>query len=553
MRHVRTTAVLALLLCAPALAQDVAQEVDTAMEAIRPEAIRSHMRFLSDDLLEGRRTATRGYDIAARYVAARFEELGLEPGGTDGSWYQPVPMLQMSTVPEGCSLTLHRGRKKIEMKYGVDFLDRASKEEEVVGKAPAVFAGFGVTAPELGYDDYAGLDVKGKIVVILMGSPSTFPNDQRAYYSDRNVQARNALERGAVGLIGIFTPEREQRMPFATAVKHSHWPSTSWVDAAGKPPLMNMLPAAALSRAGAEKLFEGAPTSLEEVFKAGAAGKPPRFELPVQVSMRSEGKAKRAESPNVAAVLRGSDPKLRDEYVVLSAHLDHVGVDPTGEGKDTIFNGAYDNASGIAVLLEVANAFTRLPAPRRSILFLAVTGEEEGLNGSDYFARNPTVPVGKIVANTNLDMFLMLYPLQDVIAFGAEHSSLEKVVTEAAGRLGVEVSPDPFPEQVLFIRSDHYSFVQQGVPSIFLAVGMKSSDPSVDGKAVWGKWMKDTYHKPGDDMSQPIDFASGVTFAKLNFLISYLVAQEEQAPAWKPGDFFGDKFGRRAVLPSGAP
>ena len=552
MRHVRTTAVLALLLCAPASAQEVAQEVDTAMQAIRPEAIRSHMRFLSDDLLEGRRTATRGYDIAARYVAARFEELGLEPGGKDGSWYQPVPMLQMTTLPEECSMTLLRGRKKVKLEYGDDFLGRASTEEASV-TAPVVFAGFGVTAPELGYDDYAGLDVKGKVVAILMGSPSTFPNDQRAYYSDRVVQARNAVERGAVGLIGIYTPEREQRMPWANAVKHAHWPSTTWVDEAGKPQFSSLLPLAAVSQRGAEKLFEGAPRPIEEVYEMAAAGKPPAFELPVKVTLRTAGRGKKAESPNVAAVLRGSDPKLKDEYVVLSAHLDHVGVDPTGEGKDTIFNGAYDNASGIAVLLEVANAFTRLPAPRRSILFLAVTGEEEGLNGSDYFARHPTVPAGGIVANTNLDMFLMLYPLRDVIAFGAEHSSLEKVVQEAAARLGVEVSPDPFPEQVLFIRSDHYSFVQQGVPSIFLAVGMKSSDPAVDAKAVWGKWMKDTYHKPGDDMSQPIDFASGVTFARLNFLISYLVAQEEQAPAWKPGDFFGDKFGRRAVLPSGAP
>ncbi|HET9226487.1 MAG TPA: M28 family peptidase [Thermoanaerobaculia bacterium] len=552
MRHVRTTAVLALLLCAPVSAQEVAQEVDTAMEAIRPEAIRSHMRFLSDDLLEGRRTATRGYDIAARYVAARFEELGLEPGGKDGSWYQPVPMLQMTTLAEECSMTLLRGRKKVKLEYGDDFLGRASTEEASV-TAPVVFAGFGVTAPELGYDDYAGLDVKGKVVAILMGSPSTFPNDQRAYYSDRVVQARNAVERGAVGLIGIYTPEREQRMPWANAVKHAHWPSTTWVDEAGKPQFSSLLPLAAVSQRGAEKLFEGAPRPIEEVYEMAAAGKPPAFELPVKVTLRTAGRGKKAESPNVAAVLRGSDPKLKDEYVVLSAHLDHVGVDPTGEGKDTIFNGAYDNASGIAVLLEVANAFTRLPAPKRSILFLAVTGEEEGLNGSDYFARHPTVPAGGIVANTNLDMFLMLYPLRDVIAFGAEHSSLEKVVQAAAGRLGVEVSPDPFPEQVLFIRSDHYSFVQQGVPSIFLAVGMKSSDPSVDAKAVWGKWMKEVYHKPGDDMSQPIDFASGVTFAKLNFLISYLVAQDEQAPAWKPGDFFGDKFGRPAVLPSGAP
>lgn len=549
MRHIRTSfliAVCGVALSGPVRAQSA--EVEPALAAIRPEAIRAHMRFLADDLLEGRGTATRGYDIAARYVAARFEELGLEPAGIPAShgdgYFQPVPMVQMTTDASGCSLTLLRGNKKIELEYGPDFLVRTAVEKGSVD-APVVFAGFGVTAPELGYDDYAGLDVRGKIVAVLMGSPSTFPNDQRAYYSDRGVQARNAAARGAAGILGIYTPERERRLSWEAARRHSHWPSTSWVDEAGKPQFSTLLPAASLSMKGAKELFAGAPRTLEEIYAAAEAGKPPAFELPVRASLRTAGRSKRAESPNVAAVLRGSDPKLKDEYVVLSAHLDHVGMEKSGTGGDTIYNGAYDNASGIAVMLEVAKAFTRLPAPRRSVLFLAVTGEEEGLNGSEYFAHYPTVPIDSIVANTNLDMFLMLYPLRDVVAFGAEHSSLDRVVREAAGRLGIEVSPDPHPEQVLFIRSDHYAFVKQGVPAIFLSVGLKSADPAVDGRAVLGKWRQEVYHQPGDDMSQPIDFGSGVQFAKLNFLISYQVAQDEERPSWKPGDFFGGKFGRR--------
>lgn len=548
MRHVRFILISGLLLAGPVLAQGV----EPALDSIRPQAIRAHMRFLADDLLEGRRTATRGYDIAARYVAARFEELGLEPAGPSGSWFQPVPMLQMTTVGEECSLVLHRDGRDVELEHGPDFLARATSEEASV-TAPVVFAGFGVTAPELGYDDYAGLDVRGKIVAVLLGSPSTFPSDQRAFYSDRAVQARNAAARGAAGLLGIYTPEREKRMPWESALRHSHWPSSSWVDEAGKPRFSTLLPAAAVSIKGARELFAGAPHTLDEVFAAAEAGRPPAFELPVRASLRTVGRGKRAESPNVAAVLRGSDPRLKDEYVVLSAHLDHLGVDPSGKEGDRIYNGAYDNASGIAVMLEVAKAFTRLPAPRRSVLFLAVTGEEEGLNGSEYFTNNPTVPIDRVVANTNLDMFLMLYPLRDVVAFGAEHSTLDRVVREAAGRLGIEVSPDPFPEQVLFIRSDHYSFVQQGVPAIFLTVGLESADPKVDAKAVWARWMQEVYHKPGDDMSQEIDFGSGAQFARLNFLISYQVAQEDERPAWKPGDFFGEKFGRPAVLRSGAP
>ncbi len=555
-RHVRTsflTAACGFILTLPLTAQT--GDVEQAMAAIRPQAIRAHMRFLADDLLEGRGTATRGYDIAARYVAARFEELGLEPAGTSAStgesYFQPVPMMQMTTVDAECSLTLLRGGREIELEYGPDYLVR-SAVEKASAEAPVVFAGFGVTAPELGYDDYAGLDVKGKIVAILLGSPSTFPNDQRAYYSDRVVQARNATDRGAVGILGIYTPERERRFAWEAARRHSHWPSSSWVDETGKPQFSTLLPLAALSLKGAKELFAGAPRTLEEIYAAAEAGRPPAFELPVRARLRTAGKGKRAESPNVAAVLRGSDPKLRDEYVVLSAHLDHVGVE-VGATGDTVYNGAYDNASGIAVMLEVAKAFTHLPAPRRSVLFLAVTGEEEGLNGSEYFAHYPTVPIGGIVANTNLDMFLMLYPLRDVVAFGAEHSSLDRVVREAAGRLGLEVSPDPFPEQVLFIRSDHYAFVKQGVPAIFLSVGLKTSDPSVDSKALLGKWMAEVYHKPGDDMSQAMDFGAGVQFAKLNFLISYQVAQEEKPPSWNPGDFFGGLFDRPGVLRSGRP
>lgn len=550
MRHVRTSFLIAacgLALSRPAPAQPA---VEQALAAIRPEAIRAHMRFLADDLLEGRRTATRGYDIAARYVAARFEELGLEPAGAAGGYFQPVPLVEMTAAGDECSLTLLRNGRKTRLEYGPDFLVRSAGEEASV-TAPVVFVGFGVTAPELGYDDYAGIDVRGKIVAMLLGSPPTFPADQRAYYSDRVVQARNAVAHGAAGILAIWTPERERRMPWAAVVQHSHWPSSSWVDEDGKP-YFSIANAAALSQKAAKVLFAGAPHSLEEVFKTSETGRLQAFELPVRASLRSAGHSRRVESPNVAAVLRGSDPRLKDEYVVLSAHLDHLGIEEAESG-DNIYNGAYDNASGIAVMLEVANAFARLPAPRRSILFLAVTGEEEGLNGSDYFARHPTVPIDRIVANTNLDMFLMFHPLRDVIAFGSEHSTLGRAVQEAARRLGLGLSPDPFPEQVLFIRSDHYSFVQQGIPSIFVTGGFQADDPAVDGKAQWVKWMQQFYHQPGDDMSQAIDFGAGVQFAKLNFLISYLVAQDDEAPAWNPGDFFGDRFRRPAVLRSARP
>lgn len=544
-----------VLLSAPALpaqttaaAPPLSAEVEQALATLRPEAIRAHMRFLADDLLEGRRTGTRGYDLAARYVASRFEALGLAPAGADGGYLQPVPLLEMTMADEQCSAALVRtagNRQRVELRHGVDFLPPHLAEPEVSVTAPVVFAGFGVTAPEHGHDDYEGLDVRGKIVAVLAGGPPGFPSDQRAFHAEGRNLILNALAHGAVGILGIFTPEMEGVLPWDNLLRGSKTPGYAWVDAAGRPRDLppELRGAAFLSRSGAEALFEGAPHPLAEVFTAAATGKVPRFALPVEMSLRTVGRRERIQSPNVAALLPGSDPRLRDEVVVLSAHLDHLGVGEPVAG-DAIYNGAFDNASGIAILLEVAGALARLPErPRRSLLFLAVTAEEQGLHGSDYYARHPTV-AGRIVANVNLDMVLMLYPLRDVVAFGAEHSDLGAAVEAAARRLEIAVSPDPVPEQTIFIRSDHYSFVKQGVPSIFLTVGFRSGDPAIKGPATWRAWFAKSYHLPSDDMAQPIDFETGTRFAKLNFLAVYQIAQDDRAPSWNPGDFFGEKFKR---------
>jgi Zn-dependent M28 family amino/carboxypeptidase len=324
-------------------------------------------------------------------------------------------------------------------------------------------------------------------------------------------------------------------------------PGVWWLDENGKPndAEPSIRGQATLNRSAAEALFAGAPQSLEEVFAAAEASRPQAFPLAVEARLRVSGRHIQLESPNVAAVLRGSDAQLRNEYVVYTAHLDHLGICRPAE-TDAICNGAYDNASGVAMMLEVARAFARLPLPpKRSMIFLAVTGEEKGLLGSDYFAHYPTVPPAQIVANINIDEPPLLYPLRDIVAFGAEDSSLGTVVAEAAARLGVALSPDPMPEEVLFVRSDQFSFVRQGVPAVFLFQGFQSSDPSVDGRAVFERWERERYHAPGDDASQPFDFATGVKAAQLNFLIGYQVARQTERPAWKPGDFFGEKFGRR--------
>jgi Zn-dependent M28 family amino/carboxypeptidase len=242
--------------------------------------------------------------------------------------------------------------------------------------------------------------------------------------------------------------------------------------------------------------------------------------------------------------LRGSDPRLAQEYVAVTAHLDHLGLGPARDG-DAIYNGAFDNASGTAALLELAAAFASGPRrPRRSILFAAVTAEEKGLLGAEYFVHNPTVPLKDVVAALNMDMFVSLFPLRDVVAFGAEHSSLGETTEAMARRLGLERAPDPFPEQVVFIRSDHFAFVKKGIPALMLSSGLRSSDPSVDGPALFGRWITTVYHSPKDDLAQPIDFDEAARVARLYYLIARQVADGDARPAWKPGDFFGTRFGR---------
>lgn len=270
----------------------------------------------------------------------------------------------------------------------------------------------------------------------------------------------------------------------------------------------------------------------------------PAFPLPGQVKMSQVSRHETISSPNVAALLPGRDPLLNAEVIVYTAHLDHIG-ELHGDGHaDAINNGALDNASGIAVMLETARLFTEGEAPRRSVLFLAVTAEEKGLVGSQYFARHPTVGGDSLAGVINLDMPLLLYDFGDVIAFGAQHSTLGAAVQQAADEAGVALTPDPFPEQNIFVRSDHYRFVQQGVPAIFLVTGMQSRDGSVDTRPIFEGFLQDHYHKPSDEASLPIDYGAAARFTRINTRIGLIIANQLERPRWHEGDFFGETFGR---------
>jgi hypothetical protein len=518
------------------------------LNRITPAGIRASMNYLADDLLEGRGTATRGYSLAALYVRSRFEALGLKPAGVNGDYFQPVPLRRLTVVPEATTMEIIRHPQVQRLALAREFITGGNGLVTYSpAEGPIAFVGFGVSAPEFGYDDFAAVDVREKIVVEFYGAPSTFPSAPRAYYSDGYVKAKMAAAHGAIGVIDIWAGPIAERIPFERLVQFFQEPQFRWLDARGIPneSVPEIRATAMVSDKAALKLFEGARKTLRQALDDASQNKPQGFSLVGDVSLHLTTRFTPAESPNIAAILPGSDPALKNEYVVFSAHLDHLGIGEPVKG-DVIYNGAVDNASGSAAMLEIARAFSEMPTPpRRSILFLSVTGEEAGLLGSDYFAHNPTVPIGQIVANINMDGVALLYDFRDLVGIGADHSSLSRELADVARHMNLEVSPEPMPEEVFFVRSDQYSFVKQGVPAIFLSEGFKTVDPKLNGKSLSLEWEETIYHTPQDDMKQKLNFDAGAKFTRAEMAIGYEVAQENDRPHWNAGDFFLTKFGKQ--------
>jgi hypothetical protein len=516
-----------------------------ALPPIQASAIRAHMDFLADDRLEGRAAGTPGYGVAAAYVASVYQTLGLEPAGADGGWYQPYRLVEARLVPDSGRIVVNRDGRSDALAYEQDFLmggDYLREESEIT--APVTVVGFGVTAPELEHDDYADVDVHGRIVAMFGGAPAHFPHDQRAYYSSARVKMANAVARGAVGAIFFYTDDFLQRNPWPSIVDAYAFPGMRWVDDDGtvQSTWPEIKAAGLLSPAGLERLLAGSGRSPADLQAQAAEGRVPAFELPGTVTLARRSVHRSVSDHNVAGLLRGADPDLADEIVVITGHLDHIGVGPEVEG-DSIYNGYYDNAAGIAVMLETARALAPPgQRPARSVLFLAVGAEEKGLLGSDYFAENPTVPLSSLVANVNFDMPLFIYPTADVVAYGAEHSSLEGPTAAAAAAAGFTLSPDPMPEEVIFIRSDQFSLVRRGVPAVYLMPGFQSSDPEIDGPARFREFLGTRYHKPSDETGLPFHDETASRFTAMNVHLVKLIANDPEPPTWNDGDFFGELF-----------
>ena len=521
---------------------------DNSSDAILEARLEAHITFLADDLLRGRQPGTEGYDIAANYVVSQFRQMGLQPAGDNGGYLQTVPMLSANLESGSAQFSLQRGEQATEFKFGEDFFtgpSRAHKQSSV--EAEMVFAGYGIHAPALKYSDYEGLDVEGKIVVVMSGMPVSFPSEEGAHFSNRREIARNAVERGAIGMVSIYTPRTEQRFAWEKLQTMIGMPSMGWIDEEGNvfAGFEQLQGGALLHYDAAALLFEEAEFELAELIEKDANGEPlPAFELDGTLKLSQSSSQELISSANVAAYLPGSDPLLNSEFVVYTAHLDHLGESHGDDHGDAINNGALDNASGISVMLETARLLAGKERPRRSVLFLAVTAEEKGLVGSEYFAMNPTLPIENMVGLVNLDMPLLLYDFADVIAFGAEHSTLKDAVAEAAGEFGIALTPDPFPEQNIFVRSDHYRFVQQGVPSVFLLTGTQSMDGDGETMGIMQQFLKEHYHMPSDDLNLPINYSAAARFTRINTRIGEIIANQAERPKWYEGDFFGETFAR---------
>ncbi|WP_265569803.1 M28 family metallopeptidase [Sphingomicrobium nitratireducens] len=504
------------------------------------DRIEADVAFLADDALEGREAGTRGYDLAALFVESRMRALGLKPSGDPGSYLQKVNFVRYREN-EDVARTMTIGDKVIENRDGV-LVGSSPLHLDIDGSAPAVFVGRGLVDPTFGYDDYEGLDVEGKIVVTVQDIPEELPADVAAHL--RNSTSVNAAKRGAIGMVSLWTPAREKRFAFERMTKGGGRDRMTLADADGKAVerAPELVIGGVISGDTAPLLFEGSGHTWDEIVEALEKGTElPRFALSKSIGTRAATLVEPVSSHNVIGMIEGSDPVLKNEVVLLTAHLDHLGVrerrEDDEEGADLIFNGAMDNASGVATMLEAARAFaTSDKRPRRSVAFAALTGEEKGLLGAEHLASNLPFDEGmKLVGTVNLDMPILTYDYDDIVVYGADHSTLIKAVEKAVAEVGVKVVPDPQPQQGFFVRSDHYRFVQKGYPAVSFDPG-----PGGDGAEKSEDFLEHHYHEESDDMSLPIDWEAGAKFARMNYLIAREMADADEAPLWYADSFFGN-------------
>ena len=495
-----------------------------------------HVKVLADDNMEGRETGSPGMKRAADYVVSQLKQNGVKPAGVNG-FYQPVKLVKRTLDESKCSLTLVHDGKETPVKLGDEAIFSTRVDLAPSVNAPLVFAGYALKVPEKNYDDFAGLDVKGKVVVYISGAPAEIPGDLASHYQSAGERWKALKAAGAIGTIGIPNPAAMD-IPWSRIMVTRLQPSMKLAD-----PSFNETEGWQLSAtwnpAVADKLLEGTGHKAADLFALVKEKKAlPHFSIDASVKAKTKIDYANVDSFNVVGKLEGSDPKMKNENVVLSAHLDHVGIgQPVASNpNDRIYNGAMDNASGSAILLEVARRIHEQKIDhKRTILFVFVTGEEKGLLGSRYFARKPTVSKDSVVADVNTDMFLPINPPKSIIVRGMNESDLGDWAKAAVEKAGATPQPDPAPERNSFIRSDQYSFIREGIPAVVMSIGYNKGTPEEQNVQ---KWLKERYHAPSDDLDQPVNLEAAGKYEEVLTNLLIAAANADHRPEWKDSSFF---------------
>ena len=543
MRRVMVLAAAALASAAWAAVQPAVftPEETTAADRIRPEAIRAHTRALADDLLEGRGTASRGERLAQLYIVGQMEALGLQPGAPDGSWRQPFDVVGI-TSHNPDTIRFSRSGKTLDLRFRDDFIafsGVAEAEARVTG-AEVVFVGYGIVAPEYGWDDYKGADVTGKIVLMMNNDPEDdpklFAGKTRLYYGRWDYKYENAAQHGAVGAIIIHTTPSAG---YPWQVVQSSWTTEQFsLPHEGGPQLRVKAwtteeASRRIAALGGQDLDALRAAAQKSGFKAVPLG------VTLDAELRNE--ARRKTTANVLGRLPGSDPALSREAVVYTAHYDHLGMKENPKaGEDAIYNGARDNATGVAAMLEIARAMTALPKPpRRSVLFVAAAAEEQGLLGSKYLVAHPPLPPGRMAVDINIDEMNLWGRTRDLIMIGLGKSSVDDWVHAIAAMQGRHVVPDASPDKGFFYRSDQFPFAKAGVPAAYFEGGTDVVDkPAGYGEQKKKEYDDKDYHQPSDELRPDWDFSGAVEDARFYFYLGLKAANADQMPTWRPGDEF---------------
>ncbi len=530
---------------------NVSQEILNHIESIDSNIIKAHVTYLADDKLLGRQPGKPGYQMAVDYVVDQFKKLGLKPQGENNGYLQKVILRNTKLLKEKSNVVLifPSGKAK-NLILGEEINLYPHPEKKTVDlSAPLVFVGAGFDATKLGFNDYKNIDVKNKIVVIMRKIPEKVSENVKRHLTYSSTYQEFAAKNGAVGMIiCYYTLTPTQFKTGATSILNSGLSAS--VNAKGDRVSSSqvlggkMQFVASVSVSILKELMQNEDSSFDSTWHQLERGEYVSKSLKSTIKIHYESKFDDIVSYNIIGKIEGSDPKLKKEYVIHSGHLDHIGVSKPING-DSINNGAHDNASGIACSLEIARMYATLKAkPKRSILFVFCTAEEMGLLGSGYFAKYPTVPVKNLVADVNMDMPTIIAPLESVAPLGAEHSSLWNVVEQAATALNLKIETDPDPAEGRFVRSDQYNFLKAGIPALHIKYGYKFSNPDLHLFEKVKIFRENHYHKPSDNVNDSFVWAAGRKYAQVNFLVSYLVAQNPIRPNWLKGDFFNPDFNK---------